>query len=73
MPKQTKHLKVCEKCDRDLSPVTLYSPELLKIFMGGVKQYDKQGILISWSVCLNANCDDGKKNMTNYSAKKMGE
>lgn len=60
----------CDKCNEVLAPLTLYSPELLKIFVGGRKEYSRQGILSHWSICINANCEDGKMNVRNYNQRR---
>lgn len=56
----------CDKCKGRLESLTLYSPELLKIFVGGKKDYSRQGILSGWSICINSNCEDGRINIHNY-------
>jgi hypothetical protein len=71
MKNQAKLSNICDKCNKDLTPVKLYSPELLGIFIGGNKRYNKNGILTEWLICLNNECEDGKKNILSYTEKKQ--
>ena len=56
--------QLCSKCQSKMEPVKLYSPEILRIFIGGNKIYNKHNILIEWFICLNESCEDGKSNMS---------
>jgi hypothetical protein len=56
--------QLCPRCNEKMESVKLYSPEILKIFTGGNKIYDRQGILTHWFICLNETCEDGMVNMS---------
>lgn len=56
----------CPVCHHKLNPVKLYAPEILGLFIGGNKTYDKNDILTSYSVCLNKVCREGNFNIQSY-------
>lgn len=56
----------CPVCHDRLTSVKLYAPEILRLFTGGNKVYNKHDILTSYSVCLNKHCADGEANIQSY-------
>lgn len=57
---------ICTDCQSKLTPVKLYAPEILRIFLEGRREYSKHGILTSFSTCLSPHCPTGNANLSNY-------
>jgi len=55
-------MKECCKCQGAMIDASMYDPDGEKPLYGGHKEYDSSGKLVSWFVCINAKCEDGKRN-----------
>lgn len=55
-------MKLCEKCGSIMIRAEMYDPDGEVPLYGGVKEYNEQGDLVNWFVCINHGCEDGKKN-----------
>lgn len=52
----------CQKCGSSMIRASAYDPDGLIPLHGGEKQYRNDGSLMEWWVCINRECEDGKKN-----------
>lgn len=55
-------MKLCEKCKQPMIRAEMYDPDGEVPLHGGAKEYNADGELVSWFVCLNSGCEDGKEN-----------
>jgi hypothetical protein len=56
----------CSCCQNKLVPVKLYAPEILRVFPSGKREYSRNGILTSFSICMSHMCKEGKNNLESY-------
>lgn len=52
----------CSKCGSPMTRASVYDPDGLIALYGGEKEYNDNGSLKEWWVCINQECQDGKKN-----------
>jgi hypothetical protein len=57
---------ICSDCQSKLTPVKLYAPEILRMFTEGRREYSRNNILVSYSICISPHCKTGHANLMSY-------